>query len=422
MGFAALTVSAEIEEPLKLGNGLTVFLRPIPTANNVAIVVLYNIGEDHDPVGKSGMAHLLEHLYVTAAAGNTPMRDVSEFVKRYPLGWNAQTGKDYTVIAGVVNPNQFSDELMDVATRMHDLRITEEDVEREIPRVIQELKNMYGGIPMLAAINHIRTKLHPIPQDGQRGGSIAHIQTITVEELQKFWNDYYKPNNAILIITGKFDKDNTLKSIRDNFNPIPAGIKPPDSHPKSKPDISKVHRIKVKPVIPNATGLAAIGYAVPSLGSKEFAPLLIVYSRLVTKLHSKVQRGKIQPLFFPLFDDHTTIVLQRELLSNDDVETVLQGLNQTLQDVLTSKVTMHDKRQTFNVVGTFLNTVEIPDALWVQNLYGLAFSIGRRHQLKINTKEISEAIESLTDADMQHLARSIFDAEKRATVVIELNE
>ena len=173
-------------EPYKLNNGLTVILRPVPTADKVALVVLFGLGGEHDPIGKSGMVHLLEHLYVTAAAGETPARNVRQFVERYPAGWNAQTGLDFTVIAGVVEPIQIIEELTDVAARMNDLRITEADLEREVPRVVEELESMYGGTPWLAGLNHTRTQLNPIPQGGQHGGAPTHLQTITLNELQQF--------------------------------------------------------------------------------------------------------------------------------------------------------------------------------------------------------------------------------------------
>lgn len=64
----APTLLAEMPEPYELDNGLTVILRPVPVANEVAVVVLFDLGGDHDPVGRSGRAHLLEHLYCTAAA------------------------------------------------------------------------------------------------------------------------------------------------------------------------------------------------------------------------------------------------------------------------------------------------------------------------------------------------------------------
>ena len=419
--FTALILSAETLEPYKLDNGLTVILHPVPTANKVAFVVLYNIGENHDPIGKSGMAHLLEHLYVTAAAGETPARNAMQFTRHYPAGWNAQTGTDYTVIAGAVDPGQFSAEIKDVAARMNDLRITEADIKREVPRVAQEVRNMYGGIPMFAGINHVKTQLHPIPQGGQRGGAMAHVQTITVDELQQFWKDYYKPNNAILIVAGKFAVEEAKKSIHENFNQIPPGKPLPIIHPKPKPKAGNVNKISVQPVVPNATGVAAIGYAAPTPVRKEYVPFLIVYSRMVYALQTQFQVGKTQPIFYPSLDDPTALVLQTELTAEADVGAVLKELDQRLQVALTPKLTPQEKQQTINML-TLLGTVDIPDAQWGDNMYSLAFSIGRRHQLQINGKELRDAIEAVTDADIQNLAKTIFAPEKRATVIIELEK
>lgn len=419
--FAGSTISAETLEPYQLDNGLTVILRPVTTANKVAFVVLYNIGENHDPIGKSGMAHLLEHLYVTAAAGEAPARDVMQFTRHYPAGWNAQTGTDYTVIAGVVEAGQFSEEIKDVAARMNDLRITEADIKREVPRVKQELTNMYGGIPMLAGINHVRAQLHPIPQGGQRGGAIAHIQTITVAELQQFWKDYYKPNNAILIVAGRFDVEEAKKSIHENFSPIATGKLLPEPHPKAKPKTGDVHKINVRPVVPNATGVAAIGYAAPFPDRKEYVPFLIVYSRMAYALRTQFQMGKAQPIFYPPLDDPTTLVLQTELTSGEDVDAVLKELDQRLQTALTPKLTPQEKQQTINMLA-LLGTVDIPDTQWGENMYSLAFSIGRQYQLQINGKEIRDELQQVTDADIENLAKTIFAPEKRATVIIELEE
>ena len=412
----ASNLSAETIEPYKLDNGLTVILRPVTTANKVAFVVLYNIGENHDPIGKSGMAHLLEHLYVTAAAGETPARDVMQFTRHYPAGWNAQTGQDYTVIAGVVEAGQFSKEIKDVAARMNALRITETDIKREVPRVEQELTNMYGGIPMLAGINHARAQLHPIPQGGQRGGAIAHIQTITLDELQQFHKDYYKPNNAILIVAGKFDVEEAKKSIHENLSQIVPGKLLPEPHPKAKPKTGNVNKINVQPVVPNATGVAAIGYAAPFPDSKEYVPFLIVYSRMAYALRTQFQRGKAQPIFYPPLDDPTTFVLQTELTSEEDVDAVLKELDQRLQAALTPKLTPQDKLQAINALAI------LSDAMWGENMYSLAFSIGRKYQLQINGKEMRAAIETVTDADIENLAKTIFAPEKRATVIIELED
>jgi zinc protease len=95
----------------RLENGLTVIVRPIEGANEVALVVLYKIGGDHDPEGRSGLAHLVEHVYITAAAGTGRARTAEEFFRRYRSGGNAQTGDRYTVVATVFPKADLRDEL-----------------------------------------------------------------------------------------------------------------------------------------------------------------------------------------------------------------------------------------------------------------------------------------------------------------------
>ena len=419
--FAAPTLFAEIPEPYKLDNGLTVILRPVSTSNQVAVVVLFNLGGDHDPIGKSGRAHLLEHLYCTATAGDTPARDVMQFQKHYVAGWNAQTGADYTVFAGVVAAEQLVAELKDAAARMNDLHITEADLNREVPRVLTELRNMYGGIPSLAGLNRVRTQLHPISQGGQHGGALKHIKAMTLNELQQIWTDYYKPNNAILSIAGRFDVAETRQLIHQNFGQIPAGKSPPTKPPKAPAKTGTTEHVTVKPVMYNATGVAAIGYTAPLPGSKDYAPFLIVVSRLLAHAQNTFQPGKVLPVYYPPLDDTTTIVLQTNLLADTDSEAALKQLDQRLNAALTSPLTSQDKQRTLNFMA-MLGTVNRRDAMWMQNLYGLAFSVGRRYQRKLDGNELRDAIQRVTDADMQHLATKLFAPEKRGSVIVELEK
>ena len=79
---------------------------------------MYSIGNDHDPEGRSGLGHAIEHLYVTAAAGDEKARTAEELFRRYPAGANGQTGDRYTVLATVFNKNELDHELGDAAARM----------------------------------------------------------------------------------------------------------------------------------------------------------------------------------------------------------------------------------------------------------------------------------------------------------------
>lgn len=407
----------EIRAPYKLSNGLTVILRPVATSSQVAIVVLFDLGGDHDPLGKSGRAHLLEHLYSTAAAGGTPARDAVQLQKRYVAGWNAQTGADYTVFAGVVESEQFAAELKDAAARMNDLRITLADLIREVPRVMTELNNMYSGVPPLVGINRVRAQVHPIAEGGRFGGAPEHIETMTLGELQQFWRDFYKPNNAVLAIAGGFDVAEARKLIHQNFSEIPSGMPPPAKPPKSVAKTGAIRFVTVKPVNQNTTGVAALGYAAPRPGSKEYAPFLIVVSRLWAGAQAAFQPGKTSPVYFTPLDDGTTLVLQTDLQADAGFESALNQLDQRLNTALTPKLTPTDKLLTVNSMA-MLGTVEVPDAMWAQNVYGLAFSIGRRYQLKLDGIELRDAIQRVTDVDMQHLAASVFSPEKRDTVIV----
>ena len=422
MAAAATKISdVEIPAPYKLDNGLTIILRPIPTANEVALVVLFNLGDGHDPVGKSGRAHLLGHLYCTAAAGDMSARDAMQLQKHYAAGWNAQTGGDYTVFAGVVESKQFAAELKDAAARMNDLRITEADLNREVPRVLAKLRNMYDGVPSLVGLNRVRNRLQPSPQGGRFGGAPEHIETITLNELQQFWRDYYKPNNAVLAIAGGFDVSKAQELINQHFGQILPGKSPPTKPSKSEPKTGTTRRVTVKPVKSDATGVAAIGYAAPPHGSKEYAPFLIVVSRLWAKTQSFFQPGKTPPVYYTPLDDGTIIGLQADLQVNTDTKSILAQLDQRLHTALTAKLTQEDKQRTLNSMA-LLGTVEIQDAMWMQNLYGLAFSVGRRYQLELDGNGLRAAIKRVTDADMQHLATSIFAPEKRETIIVELEK
>ena len=112
-------------ERFRLANGLKVILRPIKGSETSAVlVVVYDIGEDHDPEGHSGLAHAIEHLYATAPAGEAPAQEADD-------GLNAQTGDRYTAISAVFPANQLDRVLADAAARMRGPKLTPGDLDRD---------------------------------------------------------------------------------------------------------------------------------------------------------------------------------------------------------------------------------------------------------------------------------------------------
>ena len=252
------------QQPFALDNGLKVILHPMPTAEKVALVVLYSVGGLHDPKGQSGLAHLVEHCYVTAAAGSTPARDIQQYVARYGDGWNAQTGDDYTVVACVVRPGALEAELADAAARMTHLGVVDADLEREKPRIAAELDNMYGGIPMLGVRNLGREKVCPYPHRGRKGGLAEEVRVIPLAAVQEHLKRYYTPRCATLVLAGAFDAASARAAVEKHFGPIPAGDAAPKPPPCPKPILPINGVVEAKPMQPGAAAMVGLTFAAPT--------------------------------------------------------------------------------------------------------------------------------------------------------------
>ena len=155
----------------------------------------------------------------------------------------------------------------------------------------------------------------------------------------------------------------------------------------------------------------------PRPGARNTRPFLIVVSRLWAGAQASFQPGKTPPVYFTPLDDGTTLLLQTDLQADAGFESALNQLEQRLNTALTPKLTPADKQLTINSMA-MLGTVDVPDAMWAQNVYGLAFSTGRRYQLKLNGGDLRDAIQRVADADLQHLAASVLSPEKRDTVIV----
>ena len=403
-------------EAFTLENGLTVLLRPSGKARQVALMTLYRMGGDHDPEERSGRAHLLEHLYVTAAAGTTPARTVAEFVRAYPDGWNAQTAFDATVFATVFKPDRLEAELADAAARMSQLKITEKDLEREIPRVLEELGNMYDRVPALAGLNHARKRLYPIAGDGQHGGNPEHVRKLTVQELTRAWENYYRPNNAILVLVGNFDAKEIRKRIEELFGPIPRGKEPPGKGARPERGADRVLRIKVQPPGGGAEGVVCLAYAAPQPGQKEYPAFLVVVARLWAKAGFKP--GPVPPVHFQILDDPSTLALQAPLPKGKDDDEVIQEIEQRLVEALRPEVTPGDRMQAIQATA-MMGTAGIPEALVENNPYGVALGLARCQQLGIVPKTLKSQIETVSQDDLKALAAGIFDPKRRVVVIVE---
>jgi len=398
-----------------LENGLKVLGRPVPSASSVALVVLFDIGEYQDPAGASGLAHLVDHLYLTAASGPWKSRPFEEFISRYPLGWNAQTGSGYTALATVFAPENLEAELAEAASRLKEVRVTATDLAREKPRVMAELYNMDAGIPVLAGLNRGREMVRPSPRGGRKGGLESEVAAITLAQVQDRLSTYYKPANATLALAGAFDGQKAQALINRLFGNIPSGRKSPRIPPPQKPGQSADEYLELRINTARSASLAFLVFAAPLPQD----PLYPAFLLLTARLSQSAWRSKGGPitLHFAPLDDPEVLGISAALRPGESGKAVVGRLRAFLRESLDDAQKPADVLVAKNIFGLLLGFPGIPDAAFSQNTYGLAFSLARRHQLEIDGLRLAKAMENISAADFSAAARVFEDGRSAAVIV-----
>lgn len=406
------------EERFTLKNGLKVVLRPVSGTDNVAAIVLYDIGCDHDPKGKSGLTHLIEHLYVTSAAGGTAARDIQTFISNYPAGWNAQTGSTYTVIATVFPQEKIDQELADAAARMENLNVTQADIDREKPRIVDELANMFERMPQLAAANRAREKVRPSLNGGRKGGIPEQVNSITLEELEGMLNRFYKPVNAILILAGGFKTSEVKQMVEKHFLKIPPGEKCPPAGSVQVSVKDGFEKINVRPIRPGMPGFVAVSVKVPLPNDPDYPAFLVLAQRLLASSSRLPTIQGFFPVNYAILDDPEVLTLSLPLQAGETPEKVVERLNAFIDETLGRPFQPIETQATKMMYGFFLGMVDWPDQAALQNLYGLAFSIGRRLQLGIDSTQLSKMMDKLTAEDVEKVKNKYFGPNSRMAVAV----
>src|SRR4051812_17159334 len=209
-----------------LANGLRVYSVRDPGSSNVSVQVWYNVGSRDDPRGRSGFAHLFEHMMFKASRNLVPEQfdRLTEDVGGYN---NASTNDDYTNYYEVVPANHLERLLWAEAERMGSLVVepgffaSERDVVKEEYRS-RVLAAPYGKMFYLY-FPQISYDVLPYGRPGI--GSIEDLDSATIADVRAFHATYYRPDNAVLVVAGNFDPAQLDRWIDRYFGPIarPAG-------------------------------------------------------------------------------------------------------------------------------------------------------------------------------------------------------
>jgi len=203
-----------------LPNGLTVVALPMRGTANVSVQVWYRVGGKDDPVGRSGFAHLFEHLmfkrtkYLEDEAFDRLTEDVGGRN-------NAFTAEDITAYQDVVPANHLERILWAEAERMAHLQVDQAGFESERNVVIEEYRQRIEAEPYGRLFNAIAPLAHSAhPYRRPVIGSIADLEAATLDDVRRFHATYYRPDNAVLVVAGDFDPDALDRAVDRWFGPL----------------------------------------------------------------------------------------------------------------------------------------------------------------------------------------------------------
>ncbi len=203
-----------------LGNGLHVLLFPDPGKPTITVNVTYAVGSRNENYGETGMAHLLEHLMFK---GSTKHPNIPQELTAHGARPNGSTWYDRT---NYFETFQATDEnlrwaLELEADRMVNSFIAKKDLDSEMTVVRNEFEAGENDPESVLGERVLSTAYLWHNYGKSTIGARADLENVPIERLQAFWRTYYQPDNAYLLVAGRFDESKTLALVNEIFGPIP---------------------------------------------------------------------------------------------------------------------------------------------------------------------------------------------------------
>lgn len=409
---AKLFTQVEGISEYRLANGLRVLLAPDMSKPTTTVNVTYLVGSRHENYGETGMAHLLEHLVFKG----TPSRsNIMQELGKRGMRFNGTTFYDRTNYfeTFAANDDNLQWALEMEADRMVNSLISRKDLETEFSVVRNEME-MGENNPRRTLWKYMSAAAYDWHNYGKTTiGARSDVENVRIENLQAFYRQYYQPDNAVLVISGKIDTAKTLALVERYFGVIP---KPARSLPQTytrDPVQQGAREVSVKRV--GDTQLAAVLYHTApashpdAVAMEALADILAdtPNGRLHKALVEKNKAVSVAPWNFSLAEPGY-VMFMVELGKEQSVADLRTTLQEALENIKSQPVTEQElqRAKTSLMVG-FSDTVNDPQRLAVQLSESIASGDWRLFFLE------RDRLEALTVQQVQAVAENYFKESNR---------
>jgi zinc protease len=255
----------------------------------VNIQVWYQVGSRDERAGRTGFAHLFEHMMFRGSRNIGP-EEHFRLVQKAGGTNNAYTSFDQTVYYQTVPPNYLEQMLWAEADRMASLVINEETFQKERQVVKEERRMRVESPPFGLLSERILANLYQVyPYKHSPIGSMEDLNQATAADVKEFFDTYYVPNNATLVIAGDFDPKQAMGWAQKYFGPIPRGKNAVPRVTAKEPPRTELKTVDAQ--IPNAPIPVVVkAYLLPPIGHPDSYPLEIASAILSAGQSSRLYR------------------------------------------------------------------------------------------------------------------------------------
>ncbi len=283
----------EIEQ-YELSNGLRVVLNHDDAVPGVALAVYYDVGSRNEREGRTGFAHLFEHMMFQGSE-NVKKAEHFQFIMKAGGTMNGTTSSERTNYFETLPASELPLALWLESDRMRSLAVTQENLDNQREAVKEEKRLRYDNQPYGQIFDLIAEMIYKNFSNAHSTiGSMEDLDDATVEDVQEFFRIYYAPNNAVLSISGAFDTAKTKELVEFYFGDIPAQPQPPAINVEEPKEVAVNYREWEDKLAPFPAFL--IGWKIPKRRSPEFNALYLagklLYDGDSSRLYQKLVKGE----------------------------------------------------------------------------------------------------------------------------------
>ncbi|MDT5060428.1 MAG: hypothetical protein QOH63_887 [Acidobacteriota bacterium] len=409
----------------KLPNGLRVVISEDHVAPVVTVAVYYNVGFRIEPKGRTGFAHLFEHMMFQGSA-NVKKFEHAKYVEANGGSLNGHTDFDYTNYFETLPSDRVEMGLWLESDRMRSLDVTPENLKNQQNVVSEEvrvnvLNQPYGLFEWIDLWGNANQNYY----NSHNGyGDLKDIEAATLEDVRSFFKTYYAPNNAVLTIAGDVDANEVKKMVEKYFSSIPQQPRP------ANPDITEPTQTKEKRVTePDKLATVpalAVGYHAPDQKSADFAPVVLLslilqgddssrfYQRLIKEKELSLDLTGGVNLFGNEFDYYgPMLITTRSTYKNGHTaDEIVKEMDAVLADIAQNGVTekeLADAKVRFR--SNFYNQLE--------STFGKAHLLSSLALFRDDPAQINSALTpfgGVTVAQIKAVAKKYFVPENRTVI------